>query len=292
MKILLTFNGGLGDVMNDYFRSREWGVLRKFKERDNPEIKVIAYSHNSNSSEFLKYCPFVDSIETGPALYLNLTKANTLREYLSPLYPEWQFMGEAYYHWRDITPERPKIYLDEEDEAIVKEVKDMGEYIVYHPFVDTLERLCLSPDGYRQLAYRIADELQRPVIVMGATHERSIREADSDIHQYEKLIENFESDREDIISLTNKISCRAAAKISMDACAYVGNYAGLIIAPWVQEIPTVALISESHREMARVSEPLSWPTTRGFAFSREIYPQTQEESKTLDDTIQFLKQRI
>jgi hypothetical protein len=292
MKILLTFNGGLGDVMNDYLRSREWSILRKFKERSNPEVKVVLYSHNSNAAELLKYCPFIDSIDTGPALYLNLTDANTLREYLSKLYPDWNFIGEAYYEWRDIVPERTKIYLGEEDKDIVEEIKSKGDFIVYHPFADTVERLCLSTERYRELAYRIADELHKPVIVLGASHDRLIKEADSEISQNTRVSEEFESDRNNVISLTNKISCRAAAELSMSACAYVGNYAGLIIAPWVKEIPTVALISESHREMARVSEPLSWPTVRGLAFSKEIYPQIQKDEKTITDTIDFLKQRI
>jgi len=32
-KLLLIINGGLGDLLVEYFRSREWGVIKQLKER-------------------------------------------------------------------------------------------------------------------------------------------------------------------------------------------------------------------------------------------------------------------
>jgi len=292
-KLLFIINGGLGDLLSEYFNTREWRILKELKTR-SPSIrtKLILCNHNSSSIDFLKYYPYFDEIEPRHGTHLHLVKENNVGHYIAAQCPDWTFIGEAYYMWKDIEPKQPEVYLGEEDTALIDEVKAAGKYIVLHPFAGTPGRICLTTEEYKLLADKIVDELKCNVVVMGATHSRIIEEATVGITENLIFKEHFDSHRPEIISLVNKASCRAAVKLSMDASGYIGNYTGLIIAPWVAEIRTVAYIAETHRTMSEISYSLSWPTSRKWAYNKSFFPEVQDHTEVIDQTIKFLSEEV
>jgi len=291
-KLLLIINGGLGDLLVEYFRSREWGVIKQLKE-ENPSLKVKAVicSHNSNTKDFLEYCPLVDKVETHHGFNFHLSDAKNIVQYICPQQKDWTFIGDAFYMWKHITPVAPKVYLNAADKDLVERTKKSGPYIALHPFAGTPDRICFSQENYRILISRIIEETGHNVVILGGKHQRTIGEAEGEVTQRSTIHEAFDSFRPNAISLVNKASCRASVQIAKNAAAYVGNYAGLIMAPWTEEIPTLVHIAESHRKMSEISNTLSWPTTRGWAFNKAIFPETKTIEETFDETISFLKER-
>lgn len=236
MKVYVVGGGGLGDLLREYFGGQDyWGYLKGVKEKyPGIKIKAILCIHNPQAKEFLKYNPYLEKIEQYP----------------------WQIDGEPIFfeHSNDyvfirsisgifegLEYEKPKVYLNREEEALVETIKNSGKYIFIHPFAGLKDHIALSIEEYPDLIDRIID-LGFNVVVVGGSYKR-INQGGND-----EIEEEFEYEKVDLFNLVGRVNSRIATRLAQGASGFIGTHSCYILIASIEKIKSVLIVPEGIRE--------------------------------------------
>ena len=208
-KFCIYGRGGLGDTIKRYFGYGDgWEYLEPFKARfPDCEIKYVALSANPFAADFYKPHPLIDSVQQGAwshpqrpctiihhykndhKLLMNSNKIKTLK-------PKVQ----------------DRVYLTNEDEAIVNAISSDGPYVVLHPFSSTKMRMVMPVEEY----YPLVDRIKRDgfkVVVVGANWIKS--------KSHEPQKEMKDEFYHDAINLIDKANPRAVVGLILKAACLI-----------------------------------------------------------------------
>lgn len=284
--ILIPLGGGIGDILQVYLSSPAsrsnyegdnhpppdefptanvdaslWLKRLAFLKRMYPavKVKIVIVSPNKVAKEIFEHHPFIDSVEL-----IEPGKAPVWYRYVDDegyMHVE----GTEFMHEK-LVPDPVRFYMSEEEYDLCEAAKNLGKYIVIHPFAGAVERVVISERFCRRLIDELIDEFDYHVIVVG---KQSVFNG---VHE---LPEKFRYEREGLTSLVNKVSINASAQLTLGASGFIGTHSCMILCAWYARIPSVCLVPPNHDGGQPWSE----------FFSDEMNPTTWGSRQPFNGTI-------
>jgi hypothetical protein len=154
----LRLHGGLGDGFKDRCICPPHLCLPAIKEAF-PEAKVIveAISNSKDMQELYKYHPLVDEITYTPETEYIIS--------LAPIDLKYDLDFTQY------KQSAPKFYLTTEEETLVSNIKNAGQYVFIHPYSSTPRKQIATIIDLKKLVDYIIDHLELNVVLFGKSHE-------------------------------------------------------------------------------------------------------------------------
>ncbi len=237
-KIYFRLGGGFGDVIRHYFRGEHhWNWLKPLKEAyPGLKIKAICCSHNDEVLEFLKYNPFLDSVENhGWSLHGHYERYENGYT--------WIQKHAAQRLLRGLNPENLKLYLSGQDrKEINKIVRQPGPYVAIHPFSGLGPRTVLPPEEYPKLIDELIDEHGFRVVVLGGNH---IRYGQKTKKPYEEI---FDYQRDGLYNMVNQTNGRVSVELARKCSRFIGTWSCYANAAWVAQRRSVVIAAPRHKK--------------------------------------------
>jgi len=238
--VFVTLGGGLGDVFYTYVKGQNgWGYLQSLKET-YPNTKVLAMcsTHNPQTVEFIKLNPYIDEIkEFGWVLDATELWENN-REDSIRLDKQKGFL-------KNLEQKKPKLYLEQEENDLIKSISSQGDFVLMHPFAGEPHRRVLPAEEYVPLIDKIIDHLKMNVVLIGGSYTRSNR-----IHKESKN-EELEYEREGLFNLIGKGNSRICMTLAREQKYFIGSWSAYSCASWLYNKKTIVLLQENDRPKLR-----------------------------------------
>lgn len=279
-KVLIPVGGGIGDILQTYLANPSsrrpyeegklpigefptsnvdaslwFGRLKAFKTvYPHVRIKVAISSTNSFSREIFDLNPYIDVVEIldeVPRSWFHYIDSEGFMHIEGS-----EFMYES------LQPEPAEFYMSTDERAMCDSARNLGKYIVIHPYAGASGRVVITEAYCKKLVDRLIDELGYYVIVVG-------RESvfDGTI----TLPENFRYRRTGLTSLVNMISINASARLVLGAAAFIGMHSCMTLCAWYANIPTICLVPPKHdggqswdEFFADETNPTTWGARQPF----------------------------
>jgi len=215
MNFYIHAGGGVGDIIKNYFwGTKGWGYLKNIK-RQNSKVKLLLASSNPAAEDLFAGNKFIDEIESYPWQRPG-SKFKRAEELNKQGYINLSIVGR---HVKKLKFEKPKfMYFTEADKELYKKIKPAGKYTVIHPFIARMGLQPIETSEFREIALRIRDKTQLPVLILGGTHNRTAFIAEPGI-----CTEEYGYEDEGIINLVNKTNLRIAVNLTQNATSFVGT---------------------------------------------------------------------
>lgn len=208
--------GGTGDHLTQYFgghsRHRDFGYLWAIKDIEpNCYVKAIFHPAFPDSViNFFEFEPRIDEVVLLPWKNPNARCRYEQEEAGSEYIKLSKYAEEN--NISKITPD--KIYTTEEDDRIVNDIKNKGDYIVFHPFASGEGRIVLSETQYKEAMKKIVIETGMNVVIIGASsNKRGLK----------KIKESIDIEEDKIINMVNKTNMRTASSLVWNSKVLVAN---------------------------------------------------------------------
>ena len=250
MKYLLTFGGGLGDIILSYLML-ESGYIKSLKEREpNCKIRAAIMSHNPNVVEFFAHTLAIDEIFYKPwdgnpfdffrysgdgctPMEITGQSTNVCAPIARGLELNPTLGGLSY--------ERPEIYMDEEEIEVARDILSGGKFIVLHPFAGAAHRNMERSFDLIKVIDALCDAGVRVVVVGGTSNRIEGSET--------TLVEELSYERDGLVNLVNKHSVRLHAYLTTRAHRFIGTMSCYSCAAIPFKVPCL-VFADVHRSQA------------------------------------------
>jgi len=221
------FEGGLGDILLQYFKYECLPFLKELKERQpDTYVKAILSTHNSMSGEIFRYHPYIDEVELH----------TYAPDYISKLLPLLHYQG--YTSLRDIVPGSAApagshdLYLSDNDMTYVKSVLVDSPYTCVHPFAGKQDFKAERAIDWKTL-------LAQPenIVIIGGDSAREFVGREKI-----EIREAFTSNQPNVINLVNIANPRIASYIAMHAKYFIGTLSCYVCVAAYQNVPGTCYI--------------------------------------------------
>lgn len=227
-QLCFAINGGLGDAYKGYWGWRFWGKLRGFKEKyPDSNIKAIICSHNPETAKFFRTNPYVDIVESYPAVARSPSSKKSPKDIIMDKYgKDYTFVGDCNDLFRDISYEKPQVYLaNKVEEQLIDNFKNKDNgYFVVHPFAGGVIRNLPRLETYKKIIDKVTQRLGRNVVVLGGSYKR---ETEKEIRH---ATEEFDHKNPMMYNLVNKVNARTAAALCRNADGFIGTWSCFLCA--------------------------------------------------------------
>lgn len=230
-KVFYYFEGGLGDVLLQYFANKHiTGLEEHRKSVDAIYVKAIVNTHNPQSPELLRYNSSFDEIQVvdfNPTLRDELQKAA---------------MDDGFAHWGSVPSiaETPKIILGGNDEAYLASVLPKGPYIAIQPGAG--KAMMRWKSFVPRLMGEAAHGAGYSVVLLGGTASRTLwdgnqfRSFGSEL-QKESLPHSIYN----TVNLIGMANPRLACEIVKRSSGFIGTFSCYMIASMLHKCPGIVL---------------------------------------------------
>lgn len=215
----IVFNGGLGDVIWQYYTNPAFRRL-VYAKRLFPELHFTAVvtSHTEDQAvDIFALNPLIDAVATYP--YGQPCPWGWDKELHCTLDNIWNILDE------DVP-----ICLDEDEQKILDSLP--RPFVTFHPFAGAQNRRLDMMLNVEKLVEDIVDRYGFNVVVLGGSHVRGNRTMEFDLQ------EMWEYDRPGVISLVGKASPRLSTKVAQAGKYFVGSHSCWMMAAWTKKVPT------------------------------------------------------
>lgn len=233
-----TLQYGLGDIIREWLRVGSWtNILEPLSK--NVEVNLMVCSHNQFSIEFFKYVPFINSHNLKW-----IDKTPNYREFSESINARFITREERSNLANMAKNKQLDIFLSPEEDKVFSDLTK-NKYVIIHPFAGEENRMPIPPERYIELVDLIIDNGKHNVIVVGGSFKRNQRF--KTIKAF-NVIEKFDYQRDGLINLVNKTSPRLAAKLTINASCFFGNWSVYLCAAWERKIPSIVFLKKKHCE--------------------------------------------
>lgn len=216
--------GALGDTILHYFRQGSiFGQIPSFKAKHpQSKIQIICCSSNKHTHELFQYNPHIYKVNHVPwALQGNGILERNAE--FKRLLKGWKCLNV-----NDKLPgatfSPPDVFVNKEEETIVRSIQSKGKYILIHPFSSYISKI--HEKRYIDVIDTMIDKLDYNVVVVGGTYNKSFQQQES-THE-----ETFKYERDGLYNLVNKASVRTAVKLAKGTYGYFGSWSAFYCACW------------------------------------------------------------
>lgn len=291
-KIGLYGFGGMGDMYKWYClqgRIRGWAYLQSLKEKyPNTKVMALVCSTNPGAVDVFTHDPYIDKIEYHP-WPLN-QKGNLLspgqlhldRVLKKKGYP---FMGVPGLKKLGLEANDRILHLSETDKTQWEKLtKNIGPYIVLHPFASVPERQTIGLEKYNQLINELVEQSRYKIVILGKSYKRSFSSKNK-LTSYNKE-ETIETTNPQVVNLVNKTNTRVAIKITQGATGFIGVHSCFSCIAASELIKTVVLSNNANSKIAQQTMKSWWTKHNNFSI---INVNKQEWNKTVDQSCSYLQ---
>lgn len=212
------FGGGLGDIIKDYFFFKPFSCI-DFLIKNKIKINCHLRTHNINSVQILETNPFIDNI-------IKYDMKN-----------DWNKKNneKIFFEFKQDKAKKNKIYLNDEDLLIIKNLKLKNPYCVIHPFSGDNLRTWNNNVDVNNMAFFLKKN-GYDVVVIGGNHIREQKE------RKENIIDVFDYDENLCFNYVNKYNLRILSEILKMSSFFIGTYSCFLVLSWALNIKNMAII--------------------------------------------------
>ena len=224
----IEFGGGLGDIINQMFRTTNYRYFETITER----TMALLICHNPYATEIFKYHPKKDLIEVRLEPWSHPREAET--KIRKPL------CSEGYFRRKPLMRQNVgiKIYSSLEDKKLLESIE--GKYAVIQPYAGTRERDV--PAGIINTTSKyLADKYNLKSVIIGRSY---IRER---ANHSEEIGAIFDSN-ENVINMIDTLTVPGTIEAVSNCALFFGSHSSMNIAAWHYKKPCVVLYDEETRK--------------------------------------------
>lgn len=222
-KVMLSFGGGLGDVLWDFLNDRRSWWLKGLVEGYGARIRVITQCHNSGIEDLFRNHPYIHEhiVEAWqpPSTEATQRLRNPIDGYI-PICRDDLLQAHGIYPG---APDKPQLYLARAEVEQLQRLLSRRPLICAQPFAGLSDRDAFDSQSF----YRLVGEIvhlnpDTHIVVLGKNHDRGCKYAREEL--------NFE--HPNVTNLIDKTGIRFNYFLVANCDAYVGSHSNLIRTAW------------------------------------------------------------